>query len=231
LEAARSLLDAVEHGQQIGGEKGALEADRRLGTITSSGTLQLAQRYLEEGNLERATELYREVAEAAPENLGAAYGLGYALLQVGRYEEAANSFRWILGVSPESADARNALAYVFAQTGDSLATAEVLAEEALELDPDRAAYWNDTLGWVRYRAGDFEEALEALERAKEGLPLDDRSMLAENDYHLGSTLAALGRVEEARDHLIASARRVENEVWSLELRSRLRELGIEEDSI
>ena len=231
LESAGRLVEAVDYGLEIGGETGALEAGRRVGAVTMSGTLQLAQRYLAQGDLPRATELYREVAERSPENVSAAYGLGYALIQVGRYEEAADSFRWILAVKPESADARNALAYVLAQTGDSLRTAEALVLEALELDPSLAAYWNDTLGWVRYRAGDYHGAVEALTKAKETLPIDDVSMLAENDYHLGSAFAELGRIEEAKGLLRSSARRVKSEAWSLELRARLRELGIEEGSI
>jgi tetratricopeptide (TPR) repeat protein len=141
LESAAVLLRAVERGREVGGEAGVLEALAIVEPLTTGGTLQLAQRYLERGEFDRASELFSQAFGKAPESQEAAYGLGYGLLRLGRPDEAAQVFRRVLELDPASADGRNALAYTFALRGDSLDTAEVLVREALELDPTRAAYW------------------------------------------------------------------------------------------
>ncbi|HMB67991.1 MAG TPA: tetratricopeptide repeat protein, partial [bacterium] len=183
LDSARQLVRAVERGREVGGEAGILEALAMVEPLTTGGTLQLAQRYLERGEFERARELFDQAYGQAPESADAAYGLGYGLLRLGHPEAAAAAFRRVLELDPASARGRNALAYTYALSGDSLATAEVLVLEALQLDPTLAAYWNDTLGWIRYRAGKPEPALQALTEAERTLPRDDFSARAENDYH------------------------------------------------
>lgn len=225
LAPAQRIDEAVRQGLARGGEEGVLEAQRLAGSLAVDGTLQLAQRYLDRGDWERATELFREASAQAPDQTGAAYGLGYGLLRVGRYREAADAFRRLLQIDPKSADGRNALAYVFAQTGDSLQVAERLAREALELNPALAAYWRDTLGWVQYRAGRYSAALESLQESERALPVDDLSMRAENHYHLGKVLLALGREAEAREYFEKSALRAKSESWVADLTARRKELG------
>lgn len=227
LESARKLATAVERGRQLGGDAGVLEAQRDLGTLTTDGTLQLATRYLHRGNVERATELYREAAGRDPQSIGAAYGLGYGLLQAGRYAEAEDAFRRVLELDPESADGRNALAFILAQTGDSLDVAERLAGEALELDPSLAAYWNDTLGWVRFRAGALDGALAALLRSEGQIPRDDFAMRSENQYHLGAVLAAMHRSDEARARFRQSVELGGEGLWTVDRNVRMKELGME----
>jgi tetratricopeptide (TPR) repeat protein len=226
LQPARDLETAVREGLAIGGEAGILEAQRRVEPVTVGGTLQLAQRYLDRGDVERATELYREALQKAPTDLEASYGLGYGLLKIGRLDEAARAFRTVLEQEPSSADGRNALAFVFAERGESLAVAERLAREAIEIAPSLSAYWNDTLGWVRYRAGRHREALETLRLAERDLPLDDPGMRAENQFHLGSVLAALGRDDEARVAIERSLSRSTGERWEADAQALSRKLGV-----
>ena len=228
LEPAKSLESAIHEGLAIGGEAGALEAQRKIQPVTVGGTLQLAQRYLDRGDLDRATDLYREAAQTAPADIEAAYGLGYGLLRIGRLDEAARVFRSVLELDPKSAVGRNALAFVFAESGESLGIAERLALEALEIDPARSAYWKDTLGWVRYRRGKHDDALESLQNAHRELPLDDPATRAENEYHLSSVLASMGRNEEAKAALERSLPRAKGERWEADARALGKRLGIAE---
>lgn len=227
LESAQKLSESIRRGLAIGGDEGLLEAQRSAGSLTVDGTLQLAQRYLDRGDWERATALYKEAAAQAPDRAGAVYGLGYGLLRVGRYRDAAAAFRKLLEIDPKSADGRNALAYVLAETGDSLAVAERLAQEALDLNPALGPYWRDTLGWVRYRAGRHEGALEALQEAERTLPVDDLSIRAENQYHLGKVMIALGRKDEAREYFRKSVGLAKSEAWVTDLKARAKELGVQ----
>jgi tetratricopeptide (TPR) repeat protein len=231
LAPAVRLRDAASLGLEVGGEEGTLEARRLVDSLAVGGTLELASRYVQRGEIGKATELYREVAQKNPESVPAIYGLGWGLAKAGQYEDAAAAFRRILALEPTNADSRNALAFIFAVTGDSLERAEALAEEALAIAPKLSAYWYDTLGWVRYRRGKHEEALEALRISESGLPSDDLSARAENLYHIGAVLMALGRNEEAAEYLTKSALRAKDEPWVPDLKARARELGIEEASI
>lgn len=56
--------------------------------------------------------------------------------------------------------------------------------------------FQDTYGWIVYRRGDFAEALDYLRPASLGLPGDPLV-----HYHLGKTLHALGKTDEAIDTL------------------------------
>jgi tetratricopeptide (TPR) repeat protein len=67
---------------------------------------------------------------------------------------------------------------------------------AVEQRPDSAAYL-DSLGWVHYRLGNFEQAEHWLRRSIELGGDADGTVLA----HLGEVLAALGRDPEAREIL------------------------------
>jgi tetratricopeptide (TPR) repeat protein len=229
LQPARDLETIIREGIEMGGEVGVLEAKRRVEPVTIGGTLQLAQRYLDRGEVSRATDLYREALQKAPTDLAALYGLGYGLLKAGRLDESSRAFRSVLQQDPGSADGRNALAFVFAEKGESLAVAERLVTEAVEIAPALTAYWNDTLGWVRYRGGRYEQALQALRAAERDLPLDDPAMRAENSYHLGSALAALGREDEAREALAKSLPRAGGERWEAEARALAKRLGLTEE--
>jgi tetratricopeptide (TPR) repeat protein len=229
LESARDLETIIREGIATGGEAGALEAKRRVEPVTIGGTLQLAQRYLDRGEVSRATDLYEEALQKAPTDVSALYGLGYGLLKAGRLDEASRAFRSVLEQDPGSADGRNALAFIFAERGESLAVAERLVNEAVEIAPALSAYWYDTLGWVRYRSGRHELALEALRTAERDLPLDDPAMRAENSYHLGSVLASLGREEEARGELAKSLPRAGGERWEADAKALAKRLGLPEE--
>ena len=67
----------------------------------------------------------------------------------------------------------------------------MLAERAVALKP--AGHVLDTLGWVYYRLGRYEEARRAIEEASRLLPEDE--VIFE---HLGDVLAALGKTAAAK---------------------------------
>jgi cellulose synthase operon protein C len=62
----------------------------------------------------------------------------------------------------------------------------------------------DTYGWIAYRRGDYQTALDALVPASEAMT--DQPLVL---YHLGETYAALGRTSEARETLSTAAQMAE----------------------
>lgn len=92
---------------------------------------------------------------------------------------------------PESHEALNYLAYTWAERNTRLEEALDFVTRALDAEPDNGAYL-DTLGWVYYRLGRFDEARAQIERAI-GI-LGEDAVLAD---HLGDVHAALGNAAEA----------------------------------
>ena len=65
----------------------------------------------------------------------------------------------------------NYLGYTYADLGTNLDEAEKLIKEALNYKPDDG-YITDSLGWVYYKKGLYEKAVEMLERAVKLVPND-----------------------------------------------------------
>jgi tetratricopeptide (TPR) repeat protein len=93
--------------------------------------------------------------------------------------KAEAELQTILKIDPDNATANNDLGYLWADQNKNLETAEAMIRKALEqdrvqrrrnpnlsadADKDNAAYV-DSLGWVLFRRGQFEEAKKELERA------------------------------------------------------------------
>ncbi len=93
----------------------------------------------------------------------------------------------------KAGDYANDLAYVWAERGQNLAAAEDLALKAVAGDPNSAAHM-DTLGWVYYKQGRFDEALRWLLRAV-SVPSEGRDPVLLD--HLGDAYWRTGQQEEA----------------------------------
>ncbi len=101
---------------------------------------------------------------------------------------------WLMQVIdeyPRDVSAHNDLGYLWADQGKHLHRALRMAQYAVNEEPDNHAY-RDTLGWVLYRLGRYEEALPHLEHAAseespDGVILD----------HLADLYLALGQKEKA----------------------------------
>jgi cytochrome c-type biogenesis protein CcmH/NrfG len=88
----------------------------------------------------------------------------------------------------------NYLGYMWAEQGRNLPEAEKLIEKALTLEPENPAYL-DSLGWVYFQQGRYEEASQLLTKALKGMPEDS----VVND-HLGDAFFKIGRVADAVEH-------------------------------
>ncbi len=63
----------------------------------------------------------------------------------------------------------NDLGYLWADENRHLSRAMKMIRKAVEAEPDNGAY-RDSLGWVLYRLGRYEEAIAELEKAAERQP-------------------------------------------------------------
>ena len=120
------------------------------------------------------------------------YVRGIAFERLGEWLKAEADFKRALELEPDQPLVLNYLGYSWVEQGRNLGEARTMIEKAVELRPDDG-YIIDSLGWVAYRLGDFEEAVHQLERAVE-LVAGDPII---ND-HLGDAYWQVGRLHEAR---------------------------------
>lgn len=108
-----------------------------------------------------------------------------------RLDQLEADLREILVGNPESSLALNALGYTLADRTDRLEEALELISKAYAIEPDDPAII-DSMGWINYRLGKNEVALEYLRKAYE--LFDDHEIAA----HLGEVLWVIGNHDEAR---------------------------------
>ncbi|EBA13695.1 TPR domain protein [Roseobacter sp. CCS2] len=108
------------------------------------------------------------------------------------WSEAEADFRASLALRPDHPQVLNYLGYSLVERGEKLNEALGMIETAAAARPDNGAIV-DSLGWVYFQFGRYEEAVVHLERAASLEPVDP----VIND-HLGDALWAVGREIEAR---------------------------------
>jgi Flp pilus assembly protein TadD len=119
------------------------------------------------------------------------YTRGISNERAGSWPAAEADFRKALELQPDQPLVLNYLGYSLVERRENLDEALAMIEKAVRGQPDDG-YITDSLGWVLYRLGRYQEAVEPMLRAVELTP-DDPVI---ND-HLGDVLWMVGRQREA----------------------------------
>ena len=121
------------------------------------------------------------------------FNYGAAAEQAGLYDKAADLLRKSIALDPDnSAEAFNYLGYMWADHNMNLDEAETMIRRALQSEPDNASYL-DSLGWVEFRKGQFDRALDNLLQAAKTAQREDPLVFE----HIGDTYLKLNRTREA----------------------------------
>jgi tetratricopeptide (TPR) repeat protein len=112
--------------------------------------------------------------------------LGVLYDERGKFDKAEAEIKKAIALDPKYASALNYLGYTYADRNIKLQESEIFIKMALETDPTNAAY-QDSLGWLLFRKGDFDAAEEVLLKASASL--EDATILE----HLGDVQAKLGK--------------------------------------
>jgi tetratricopeptide (TPR) repeat protein len=153
-------------------------------------TLAEAQLLRDAGRPQDAFEVLDRGLAAQPNQPDLLYEAALAAEKIGRGDLLEVKLRKLIEIKPDHAHAYNALGYSLADRNERLAEAHELIVKALQLAPDDP-FIMDSMGWVLFRQGKFEEALDYLSRAYKLRP--DPEIAA----HLGEVLWTLGRRDEA----------------------------------
>lgn len=151
-----------------------------------------AQLLRDAGDYQQAYEMQGKAVALAPQDNDLAYDLAMLAEKAGRPQDAEKLLRGIIARKPDYHHALNALGYLLADRGERLAEARSLITQALEHAPDDP-FITDSLGWVEFRLGNRERAVQLLQQAFRTQP--DAEIAA----HLGEVLWSLKRRDQARE--------------------------------
>jgi tetratricopeptide (TPR) repeat protein len=198
LQLAASLAEAETQGAA-----GHLDEAITLYSKIASSRPDRLDALVELGDLLRREERFEEavtVYTQAIERVGTPdarhwalfFGRGVSNERTERWPQAEADFLKALELSPEQPFVLNYLGYSWVDQGINVERAKDLIERAVAQRP-KDGYIIDSLGWVHYRLGEYNEAVTTLERAIRETP-DDPTI---ND-HLGDAYWMVGRRLEAR---------------------------------
>ena len=199
-------------------EDGALELLDEFARVSPPNAIDMlltkAQLLASVDKREESLALYDRVVAYRPDDEAVALSRAELLLKMGRLDDALGAYAAAVKRWPESALSLNAYGYTLADRTDRYREAEKLIRKAIGYEPDSPAII-DSLGWVLFKLGRYDEALVELQRAYDGF--DDPEVAA----HIVEVLVALQRFDDARAFLEqAEAKRPDSEFLQ-DVRSRL----------
>jgi tetratricopeptide (TPR) repeat protein len=127
-----------------------------------------------------------------------------------RFDDMVAALNNAIRINPKHADALNYLGYSYADKGIHLKEALSLIQRAYDLKPD-SGYILDSLGWVYYKLGKYQEALKYLNNSIQSV--NDDPVLFE---HIGDVNEAMGNDKAALD------------AWEKSLKYHEKEEGVKE---
>jgi tetratricopeptide (TPR) repeat protein len=132
-----------------------------------------------------------------PENRNLVYSQARLLQEQGRTRRAVRLFEQLVEEAPNNAVFLNALGYLLTDQMDRHVEARGYIQRALAMNPESGAIL-DSMGWVLFRLGEFELALDYLERAYRALEVPEvMAHLIDVQWALGNQAEALAMLDEA----------------------------------
>ena len=200
VQQADNRLSAQLRVAVLLSEAGRLEEARaRLHALSGRSARESVRLYRVEADLlahhsrlDEAMQVLNAAIEEFPGDGELLYARAMLAEQLDDLALLERDLKRILESAPDNADALNALGYTLADRTDRIDEAYRLVKRAYELRPD-SHYIVDSMGWVMFRMGRYQEALRFLRQAMELGP--DPEIAA----HLGEVLWAIGNEEEARE--------------------------------
>jgi len=172
-----------------------------------------------QNNPQAAVEAFNTALKLKPDLLDARRALGQAYQQLGQFDRAEENYRRALAINDKDVASLNNLAWLLAEQRKKLDEALPLAVKADQLAPASPEVL-DTLGWIQYRRGSYEEAEKSLTRAADKAPNNGTIR-----YHLGMAYARLGRRDDAVSALRRAAQLDPKLAESEKINDVIKELG------
>jgi len=150
-----------------------------------------AELYSQQKQYEKAFNLLTEALVDLPDQKELLYTRALIAERVNKPDIVEADLKKILTMDPDNVEALNALGYTLLNKPDRYAEAEKYLQRALKLEPE-AAVIIDSYGWLQFKLGNKEKALDYLQKAYE------KQQENEIAAHLAEVLWALDRKDEAK---------------------------------
>jgi len=151
----------------------------------------LSELYKHQHKLDKAQWALEQALKLQPQNEKLLYDLIIIKDKIGQKSQALKLAQRLLKITPNNPDVLNYIGYTYADMGIHLDIAEKYIKKALEKRP-RAGYIMDSLGWVYYKQGKYNQAIMWLKKAMIYSPGDN--IIAE---HLAKAYEAVGKLRTA----------------------------------
>jgi len=192
LQAQRSLTELMIRAGRYREVRSRLQNVRFRNPDYNIALLSMeANVLMDEGQMDEAGRVLNNAVGAFPNNIQLLFLRSVYSQEINDLALMEEDLRRIIQLNPNNPVAYNSLGYTLADRTDRFNEAYELIKRAFELAPNDAAII-DSLGWVQYRLGMYEEAIENLDRAYELFP--DHEVAA----HLGEVLWVTGERTQAR---------------------------------
>src|SRR5262249_50733792 len=155
----------------------------------SIGYQALASFYIDHSDLGKAQDVIRAGLTQQPDSADLHLLLANTLELKEDYDGAIKEYESVLNNEPRSLVAANNLASLLADYRTDKASLERAASVAASLQKSPVPQFKDTLGWIDYQKGDYQNAVPLLEQAAAALP--NRALI---HYHLGMSYIAAGQL-------------------------------------
>ncbi len=151
----------------------------------------LASLYKDNDNNISALKTLADGVEEFPQDESLHFEYGLLLETTGNSDQAISIMKKVLELHPNHPEALNFIGYTWANQNQNLKQALEYIQQAVLQKPD-SGYIRDSLGWVYFRLGKFEQAKIELENAVALEPADPHIY-----DHLGDTYRAMTNREKA----------------------------------
>jgi len=165
----------------------------------------LGQYYADNEDAEKAQHYFSQALEQDSTNLDLYLNVAQFYNEYGLFEQEIATLGQGVQFFPENADLLNWLGYSLTEHNIRLEEAQIMLEKAVELAPDNIYIW-DSLGWVYYKLGYYEKALDAMRLLIES-DVDDSVIC----YHLGLIYMENSMTDKAKELLQRSIDENNNE--------------------
>lgn len=165
----------------------------------------MSQLFEDKNDLQSAINILHKAQAKFSKNSQVYYFLGVLQDKMNLKDAMLENMKKVIELEPDHAQALNYLAYTWAESGKNLDLAESYARKAVAKEKEDA-FILDTLGWVLFKKGKYQDAIDILDKAQAMQP--QASIISE---HLGDIYTKINMHERARQ-LFIKAVEIESDV-------------------